>query len=440
LHCAQQLLSIGCYEISLGDTLGVGTASKVQQLITYLVKEGLPVEVLAGHFHDTYGQAVGNVWQAYQCGVRVFDSSVGGLGGCPFAPGAKGNVATEDLVYMFQQSGVHTGVDLVELAKTGSWISEKLSKANDSRAGAAILAKQNASAQSGNTPDTQLLGTRLSWKLSSSQGELEILRAGVNLKVVLNRPKNGNALTSSMISKLTDVFENAKNDKSVSRIIITGNGQFFCTGMDLAKGSSPVARGRSATKSQFERLTRLFEAIDSAPQVTIASMNGPAFGGGIGLAFVCDIRFAVKTAAVTLSEVKLGLCPATVSKYVIREWGPAFAREAMLSARRISASELKALGVIAHVAHDTVQLDKVLDDYVAGLAEAAPNASKMSKELVRLDFEDAGGERQARGIENLFEMMMQPDAEAAWGLKQFQAGNKNLNWDNRKLGDLKAKL
>jgi hydroxymethylglutaryl-CoA lyase len=431
---------MGCYEISLGDTLGVGTASKVRQLITYLVKEGIPIEALAGHFHDTYGQAVGNVWQAYQCGVRVFDSSVGGLGGCPFAPGAKGNVATEDLVYMFEQSGVHTGVDLLKLAKIGSWISEQLSKQNDSRAGAAMLAKQKSLAQIATASDTQLPAPTLLWKLESSEGGLEISRAGVNLKLVLNRPKNGNALTSSMISKLTEVFEDAKDDKSVSRIVITGNGKFFCTGMDLSKTSSPVAQGGSASKSQFDRLTRLFEAIDNAPQVTISSMNGPAFGGGVGLAFACDIRFAVRTAAVTLSEVKLGLCPATISKYVIREWGQAFTREAMLSARRILPPELKALGVIAHIASDNVQLDKAVDGYVAGLAIAAPNASKMSKELVRLDFVDAGGDRQARGIERLFEEMMQPDAEGAWGLKQFQAGNKILNWDERRLGDMKAKL
>ncbi len=431
---------MGCYEVSLGDTLGVGTAFDVRQLITYLLQEGILVNRLAGHFHDTYGQAVGNVWQAYQCGITVFDSSVSGLGGCPFAPGAKGNVATEDLVYMFQQSGVDTGIDLVKLAETGVWISQQLSKANDSRAGAALAAKQELGRQRTAIGKTRPSTPQLTWKPSTAQGEIEIFQAGANVKLVLNRPKNGNALTTSMITRLTEFFEAAKNDRTISRIIITANGKFFCTGMDLGKGSSPVARGRSASDAQFERLTKLFEVIDTAPQVTIAGINGPAFGGGVGLAFACDIRFGVKTAAVTLSEVRLGLCPATISKYVIREWGPAFSREAMLSARRISVSELKVQGVIAHVADDLTQLNKILDNYVAGLMASAPNASRMCKELVRLDFVDAGGEDQAQGIQKLFREMMELDGEAAWGLKQFQAGNKNVNWDARVMGEVKAKL
>jgi hydroxymethylglutaryl-CoA lyase len=432
---------MGCYEISLGDTTGVGTASQVKQLIEYLVHGGVPIQVLAGHFHDTYGQGVGNVWQAYKCGVTVFDSSVGGLGGCPFAPGAKGNVATEDLVYMFQQSGIETGVDLLKVAEVGHWISQQLSKTNESRAGSALLRTQAAGQQKASTGKAAQPRTQLTWALLGAQGDLNIYRAGANIKLVLNRPQNGNALTTSMITRLTEFFESAQTDKSISRIIITGNGKFFCTGMDLGKDSSPVARSESASNAQFERLTRLFEAIDNAPQVTIASMNGPAFGGGVGLAFACDIRLAVKSAAVTLSEVKLGLCPATISKYIVREWGLAFTREAMLSARRISVSELKERGVLAIVADDLVHLDHCLDEYISRLMAAAPNASRMSKELVRLGFVDAGGERQAEGIKNLFKEMMLPGGEAAWGLKQFQAG-KSVNWDTRGNGteEVKAKL
>lgn len=86
LRCVTSLLDAGCYEVSLGDTLGVGSPSNVHTLIQYLTSHGVPIDKLAGHFHDTYGQAVANVWEAYTCGMRVFDSSVGGLGGCPFAP------------------------------------------------------------------------------------------------------------------------------------------------------------------------------------------------------------------------------------------------------------------------------------------------------------------------------------------------------------------
>lgn len=119
---------MGCYEISLGDTLGVGSPADVRWLITYLNENGVPSSRLAGHFHDTYDHAVSNVWEAYKCGVTVFDSSVNGLGGCPFAPNARGNVATQKLVRLFQAAGVETGVNIRELETVGEWLSQALGK------------------------------------------------------------------------------------------------------------------------------------------------------------------------------------------------------------------------------------------------------------------------------------------------------------------------
>lgn len=110
---------MGCYEVSLGDTVGTGCAADVEKLMYQLTHAGIRTGNLAGHFHDTYGQALANVWAAYQCGIRTFDSSVAGLGGCPFAPGAKGNVATEDVLYLFQQAGIQTNVDLPQLVGVG---------------------------------------------------------------------------------------------------------------------------------------------------------------------------------------------------------------------------------------------------------------------------------------------------------------------------------
>lgn len=405
----------------------MGSPSNVRSLITYLTNNGIPLPKLAGHFHDTYGQAVANVWEAYNCGMRVFDSSVGGLGGCPFAPGAKGNVASEDIVYMFHNAGVSTGVDLSKLVGTGVWISKQLSKTNSSRAGMALAIKSNPSKPS-TIKAKRPKGPSHQWNLISETEGLQLHRSGVNLKVVLNRPRNGNALTASMISDLTTVVSEASKDPQTSRIIITATGRFFCTGMDLGKGSTPVAQGGSTSDAQFERLTNLFEAIDQSPKVTVACMNGPAFGGGVGLAFACDIRLAVKDATVTLSEVKLGLCPATISKYVIREWGVAFAREAMLSARPVSAVELKARGLVSDVVESQERLTTCLDWLLLRLKVASPDASRMSKELVRLAWADAGGERQAVGIKGLFEEMMRPDAEGAHGVKEFQAGRK-VDWD-----------
>lgn len=129
---AAQLHERGCYEVSLGDTIGVGTPDRTKALIA-AVAERVPVEHLAGHFHDTYGQALANVYAAIETGVRVFDASVSGLGGCPYAPGAAGNVATEDLVYMLQGMGMHTGVDLDCLIAAGQFICDQLGRTTQSR-------------------------------------------------------------------------------------------------------------------------------------------------------------------------------------------------------------------------------------------------------------------------------------------------------------------
>jgi len=122
---ARALYDMGCYEISLGDTIGVGTPNKVTAMLD-AVTEVVPVAKLAGHFHDTYGMAIANIHTALQAGVRTFDSSVAGLGGCPYAKGASGNVATEDVVYLLHGLGYHTGVDLEQLADTAWFIAEAL--------------------------------------------------------------------------------------------------------------------------------------------------------------------------------------------------------------------------------------------------------------------------------------------------------------------------
>jgi hydroxymethylglutaryl-CoA lyase len=431
LKVVKELLDMGCYEVSLGDTLGIGTAADVKSLLDYLLEHGISASQLAGHFHDTYGQAVGNVWQAYQCGLRVFDSSVGGLGGCPFAPGAKGNAATEDLVYMFEQAGLKTGVDLSKLVEVGNWISAQLKKPNESRTGVALAARLSLlqSKPKDTTPSKDPARSELSWTLVGETESVKTYRSGVNLKAVLNQPKKGNALTIPMIQELTQLFHRARDDRSISRIVISAEGKTFCAGMDLGKGTSPVAQTKEISDAQYERLARLFEAIDNAPQVTVAAINGPAYGGGVGLAFACDIRIAVKSATVTLSEAKLGLCPATISKYIIREWGLAFTREAMLSARPITMTELRSLGLIAEVVDEPAQLSAELDQYLSRLKIAGPEASSMCKQLIRLGWAHAGSDEQERGIKQLFDKMMRSDGEAAIGLKAFQTTRKPLDWD-----------
>jgi hydroxymethylglutaryl-CoA lyase len=140
---AQRLYELGCYEVSLGDTIGAGTPGSVLPMLEAVAAK-VPVQHLAGHYHDTYGMAVANVHASYQFGLRVFDSSVAGIGGCPYAKGATGNVATEDVVYLLHGLGAQTGVDLDALVDCGAWISEQLGRPSQSRAARALLAKRPA--------------------------------------------------------------------------------------------------------------------------------------------------------------------------------------------------------------------------------------------------------------------------------------------------------
>ncbi len=129
---AKELLAMGCYEISLGDTIGVGTAGQIKHLIETLARD-IPIEKIAAHMHDTYGQALANIYAALEMGVSVIDSSVAGLGGCPYAAGATGNVATEDVVYLLNGLGIQHGVDLDKLIYAGNTISAALNKPSNSK-------------------------------------------------------------------------------------------------------------------------------------------------------------------------------------------------------------------------------------------------------------------------------------------------------------------
>jgi len=139
---AGQLRDLGCYEVSLGDTIGVGTPGRARAMVER-VAERVPVEHLAAHFHDTYGQALANIHAVLPLGVSVLDSAIAGLGGCPFAAGASGNVATEDVVYMLDGMGIHCGVDMRKLLFAGDYICAKLKRPGQSRAAAALSARSH---------------------------------------------------------------------------------------------------------------------------------------------------------------------------------------------------------------------------------------------------------------------------------------------------------
>ena len=135
---ANELYAMGCYEVSLGDTIGTGTPGATRTLFDVVAGQ-IPRGKLAGHFHDTYGQALANIYASLLEGIQVFDSSVAGLGGCPYARGATGNVASEDVVYLLQGLGIETGIDLDKLITAGQRISDILGRANGSRVAKARL-------------------------------------------------------------------------------------------------------------------------------------------------------------------------------------------------------------------------------------------------------------------------------------------------------------
>jgi len=131
---ARHLIELGCYEVSLGDTIGVGTPLQAQRLIQAVSKQ-VPIEQLAIHFHDTRGQALANIFACLELGINTIDASVAGLGGCPYANGSSGNVATEDVIYMLEGMGIETGVDLRALSETGNMICQQLNRSNNSKVG-----------------------------------------------------------------------------------------------------------------------------------------------------------------------------------------------------------------------------------------------------------------------------------------------------------------
>jgi len=140
VRVAKALHDMGCYEVSLGDTIGVGTPGKARAMLRAVAAE-VPMAALAVHFHDTYGQGLANILACLEEGVAVIDSAVSGAGGCPYAKGATGNVASEDVVYMLHGLGIHTGIDLEALADTGRWLADLLGRETRSRAGKALATR-----------------------------------------------------------------------------------------------------------------------------------------------------------------------------------------------------------------------------------------------------------------------------------------------------------
>lgn len=425
LRVVRQFLDMGCYEVGLGDTLGVGTAKDTQDLLEVLLAE-IPADRLAGHFHDTYGQGIANLFRANEMGIKTFDSSVAGLGGCPYAPGARGNVATEDVVYSLEKAGVNTGVNLDKLVDVGQWISQQLKIPYGSRAGAALASKRTSAGKQEVPASSKSTTPSRYWTKAKDTGEYRVSRAGTALKITLTRPKHGNSMTAAMLEGLTNLFRDLQKDPSVYHVVLESEGKYFCTGMDLSGGTD--ISDMSAESNYYTKVAALFDAIDRVPQTTIALVDGPCFGGGVGLTFVCDVRLVSPKASWTLSEAKIGVSPAIISKFLVREWGASIAREGMLSGRTITPAELLRVGAVHRMTADGQSLDDSLGSYLDQLEKCAPRSAAVNKELTRIGWCGPESKPQADLIEKTFHSMTQPGSEGQHGIQQFQKKSRSFSW------------
>jgi len=247
--------------------------------------------------------------------------------------------------------------------------------------------------------------------------------------LTLNNVAKANSLSATLLSKLQDAIFAASNDDQVTSMVITGNGKYFCTGMDLSSGGQTLASDSVGNlyQQRYKTFQTLFDSIASCPKRTIAVVNGSAYGGGIGLVFACDIRIVVEDARFILSEAKRGLTPAVISRYIVREWGASFAREAMITARAVQPLELRSFGAVHHVVKDMEEGRVILAKVLENLRHCAPSASYQSKRLVNAISEQGLSESEVL-IKDVFVDMSKPSEEAAYGIKAFQSGKKQVDW------------
>lgn len=241
-------------------------------------------------------------------------------------------------------------------------------------------------------------------------------RRGKDLYITLARPSRGNALTFEAIHTLTTEVERAGKDKVLRRILLCADGKHFCAGVDLGAGGGVLEANAETKQRQWHMIQRLFQTIQNSPKITIAVVSGPAHGAGVGLVFACDFRIAVANADFHIGEARLGMAPAVLMQLIMREWGLARAREAMLTARAVSPKELERARVVHVVVDDAIELQNAVDRYVAHIDMCGPEALASIKKFVLAP--EAEQNDMAR---RMYDRMMKPSEEAREGIKSFYA-------------------
>lgn len=347
----ERLLSSGVDEISLGDTIGAATPDQVAFLIR-LLKQDLPLSKLALHFHDTRGTALANVLAGLSEGVSIFDASIGGLGGCPYAPGAAGNLATEDLVYMLHSMGIDTGVDLDRLVDAGAYAQSIVGRELPGRYLQAALSRRAKGC-----PSLECDNKSMSKAVAVDERVVLVEKGDGLAWIKLNRLSVHNCLSREVLNSIIKAAFELACDPQVRVVAIIGAGaKVFCAGADLTERKTMT---EGETLDYLALIQKTMKALESMPQPVIAAINGSAFGGGTELALACDLRVMMSGAQLRLTEVKLGIIPgAGGTQRLPRLIGKSKAKEMILTAAPLSAQAGLELGLIHRVVTDDGALDE----------------------------------------------------------------------------------
>ncbi len=236
--------------------------------------------------------------------------------------------------------------------------------------------------------------------------------------VTLNRPEKHNALNTAMMTELVDAFELIAQDVAIRAVVLGGSGKSFCAGADLGWMQSNLDKPRADRISESRRLAQMLSAIDQSPKLVIGAINGPAYGGGIGLIAACDIAIAVESAQFALTEVRLGLLPANIAPYVLRKMGYSNTRRAALNAHPMNAETAHQLGLL-DVVVDADQLQGALDAELTQTLVCAPNAIAKTKQLLADLNAGAIVDTESHVIEQLADAWEHEEAQE--GIKAFFA-------------------
>jgi methylglutaconyl-CoA hydratase len=244
---------------------------------------------------------------------------------------------------------------------------------------------------------------------------VHVERSGPVGTLRLNRPQRGNSLTPAMVELLKQGLRALEDDKQIRVIVLTGNGKFFCTGMDLASSNTSAMEERSKGKG-VEQAMEVYDLLHRCSKPTIAKINGPAMGGGWGLIFACDFRIAVSSAHFSLTEVKRGILPAIISLVIVPQTGPFIARNLMLSGARLTAARALELHLLSRVVSEG-ELDVATQELVGELLSCGPGAMAKIKRLIdHVATHDPASSREYVGA--AFKEMMSSE-EAAFGMRAF---------------------